>query len=699
MFSVFLKSQKGSVTVFQCLIFTSLLLIAGVLIDTARIMAAERKVQSSLNTAARSALAGYDAELAGGYGLFAVDTKSEGSKISEDFLKYLKMNLNEKHKNYRLINYEVSDLKTDGSKATYIEGMGSLLSDPVYKEQIIEYMKYRAPVTITQGVVEKFMESGLLRKLNFSKSEKNVRSKRVQVDKEVKETNKRLETSKKAINEGSLESLKKACTELEKAKNANGTIKGKLEEHEAARIESDKSADEDNGNLPEKYKTRETENLKNSGGIEKGKEKLDHLSEQSDKLKSSIDRNINKLDRGIKEIENLEEEINRKKGKIRSLQETLGNLRSSLLYPMPEMERDSIKESIEIITNEITQLQEEIKANERKIDDVKNDLKPDGLEKIEIPEAAKEAQPAELNGEKDNKDGVLNKLKSELGKYLKNIEDKNWSISDGEFSDAAGADEERFQEIKKGNAEELDPEISQEKAEEYNNSILKFAESMFSAMKDALSGGMGRLYTVEYVMDKYTYITAITERDHFFRKGEVEYILWGSSSELSNIAKTMSTVMLLRFGIDTIDYFATSKIPHPVARLIAALIQGFARACMDVVELYRGKPVDICPSLNAVRINYADHLRIFLIFQATFKEADQLKNMRRLVQVNILNPEDEGNLTRPEFRLGNYNTMLHAKAEVKINLWFLPVLKPEVLKLKKFDGGKYIIEKEIFMGY
>jgi hypothetical protein len=121
----------------------------------------------------------------------------------------------------------------------------------------------------------------------------------------------------------------------------------------------------------------------------------------------------------------------------------------------------------------------------------------------------------------------------------------------------------------------------------------------------------------------------------------------------------------------------------------------------DCYQLYKGQSIVLCPSLKKsdFKLNYADHLRIFLLIQAAANGEDQLDNIRQLIQVNIKKPDTDSNLQRADFKLSSYNTVLEAKTTVKVNLWFMPLLQMDKLGLKKFEGGKYVIKREIYMGY
>ena len=159
--------NRGSISVFQCLILMVIIIFILTFIDCSRIIIAERQVQEALNTSARSVLAGYDENLINDYGIFALDTTSSingNKKIKDEFIRYLEVNLKNSDK-YNLIKFELMK----GSKNTGIEGYGSLLDNQMLKNSMMEYMKYRAPVSVIENLAEQFKNINIKGKIEYKK--------------------------------------------------------------------------------------------------------------------------------------------------------------------------------------------------------------------------------------------------------------------------------------------------------------------------------------------------------------------------------------------------------------------------------------------------------------------------------------------------------------------------------------------------
>lgn len=138
------KQQKGAVTVFLVIILLACFMFGGFFIDSARILVAKRHVKNAVNSAARSALSYYDESLVAEYGLFAVD----GDTVNDNFNKYLANNLTKsKDDGMSMFKYKINSAQATPQR---------VLEGEELQRQIVEYEKYRGPVNMTLGVVEKF---------------------------------------------------------------------------------------------------------------------------------------------------------------------------------------------------------------------------------------------------------------------------------------------------------------------------------------------------------------------------------------------------------------------------------------------------------------------------------------------------------------------------------------------------------------
>jgi len=162
------KGERGQITVFLSIILIPVVLMVGVLIDIVRLSSAETQVKRAVELAALSVLADYESMLKENYGIFALSVESE-AQLSELFKSYLEKNLmiksqeedianpgrfiggltfNENNDNrpgkINIYNYRIENIK--------VTPFFNLTENKVVRNQILEYMKYRAPAEIIEGV-------------------------------------------------------------------------------------------------------------------------------------------------------------------------------------------------------------------------------------------------------------------------------------------------------------------------------------------------------------------------------------------------------------------------------------------------------------------------------------------------------------------------------------------------------------------
>ncbi len=176
-----LSRRRGVVSVFLLIIFMVTYVFMGLLVDAARYRMAGAYAEAALDQAGDSVLSNYNRLVFDLYGLFAVETKAEDqeameTKIKELFNHYLEETLgiaNVTAKEYETVlntifagikGEEAPDSTTkqlyDFEIADICCGTTVTLADTANVEsQIIEYMKFRAPVDLIQGM------SGFLKKI------------------------------------------------------------------------------------------------------------------------------------------------------------------------------------------------------------------------------------------------------------------------------------------------------------------------------------------------------------------------------------------------------------------------------------------------------------------------------------------------------------------------------------------------------
>lgn len=150
----FNERSKGVISVFLLITFSITFVFAGLLVDGGRVRMAKTLAESSLDNAASSALSYYDELLFDLYGLFAVedpDTKKIQTRMDQYFKQTLALVPGDHTELQKILNNRISDyfdgydFQVDSIKSGSGLNLGQVY---VTESQIIEHMKYRAPLQL-----------------------------------------------------------------------------------------------------------------------------------------------------------------------------------------------------------------------------------------------------------------------------------------------------------------------------------------------------------------------------------------------------------------------------------------------------------------------------------------------------------------------------------------------------------------------
>ena len=207
----FFRKTKGAISIFLTLIMLPMFTCAGLIVDGARISAARTAVTGAGDLAMNAALSEYDEILKDVYGLFAMSETTE--ELQKNVSRYFSNTINNEgilqgSDSYTrsFINsigslFSSDDISFDNIVDTQVEHFNlvevsnSALANPtVLERQIIEYMKYRGPVSMGTGLITKL---GLIGET--SKQTKALEAK-VDYEKKLDTVQDACETAYKAIN-------------------------------------------------------------------------------------------------------------------------------------------------------------------------------------------------------------------------------------------------------------------------------------------------------------------------------------------------------------------------------------------------------------------------------------------------------------------------------------------------------------------
>lgn len=186
---------RGSISVFLICIMIPMVVFEGLLIDGSKLLTAKSVASDAGSLAINAVLADYNTVIKDVYGLFAASETEE--ELQKNVKQYFNETLNAANIDPGVLSGD--DLVTFlnmSAEVTASYAAGSQLSnDYVLEQQILEYMKYRGPVNISMGLLDKFTAFSSL-----SKQQKVVNDK-LEYDEKLDDVQKKLQKAYDAINE------------------------------------------------------------------------------------------------------------------------------------------------------------------------------------------------------------------------------------------------------------------------------------------------------------------------------------------------------------------------------------------------------------------------------------------------------------------------------------------------------------------
>lgn len=188
----FCHQNKGAISVFLTLILLPVLLLGGLTTDAARVYMAKVVISDAGEMAMNAGLAQYEDRLHDEYGLLVMEKSPEA--METDLAGYFDKSLNGKGLPGAEDYNKILDLVSKQFDAINLEG-SQIYKTEVEKQQIVEYMKYRAPVCLAELVLEKLGE------LKDTKKKAEAMEAQMEFGEAMEECQDSMEEAKKALDE------------------------------------------------------------------------------------------------------------------------------------------------------------------------------------------------------------------------------------------------------------------------------------------------------------------------------------------------------------------------------------------------------------------------------------------------------------------------------------------------------------------
>lgn len=147
--------NNGTISVFLCLILLPVMLVGCMTVDASRIYLSKVVISDAGEMTMNAGLAQYNEELHDEYGLLVMNQSPEA--MSGSLEGFFNTSLNGTSLPDADDYQKILDLLTESFEAVNVAG-SEIYRTEVEKQQIVEYMKYRAPLCLTELVLDKFNE-------------------------------------------------------------------------------------------------------------------------------------------------------------------------------------------------------------------------------------------------------------------------------------------------------------------------------------------------------------------------------------------------------------------------------------------------------------------------------------------------------------------------------------------------------------
>ncbi|UQZ35220.1 hypothetical protein C2I18_17865 [Paenibacillus sp. PK3_47] len=210
-------------------------------------------------------------------------------------------------------------------------------------------------------------------------------------------------------------------------------------------------------------------------------------------------------------------------------------------------------------------------------------------------------------------------------------------------------------------------------------------DGLYRAIGSILEGARDRLYQTEYSAQYFPHFEVsqltplVTGPVSDYAEAlaasldphaqELEYVLYGFHNSGGNLAAAYGEIFALRLAVRTMEGLTESaRYSNPLAVLAAALLYGVRNAVQDMLQLCKTGEIPLSKYLD-VNLSYRDYLRLFMLLHGAGE--GQLSRMLALIRLNTgINPLEKYTYASSEIRMG-------------LRLWFLP----GVVKLLDYTAG------------
>ncbi|MDB4866172.1 MAG: hypothetical protein JWR03_505 [Cohnella sp.] len=206
------------------------------------------------------------------------------------------------------------------------------------------------------------------------------------------------------------------------------------------------------------------------------------------------------------------------------------------------------------------------------------------------------------------------------------------------------------------------------------------ANGLMEALKGSLSGQRDQMYFSEYAIQRFSRFPPSEVKKMLegaevplpLENQETEYVLYGLNNPARNIAAAYGEIISLRLAIRTMEGLIECRaMGHPLLVLAAALVYGIRNALLDMQRLVERDSVPLSKYIQA-DTSYSDYLRLFMLIHGG--SAGHLAR-----SIAVMEQATGVSLTEAY-------TYVSAEGTASLRLWFFPGLLKVMGRVGQLGG-------------
>ncbi len=666
-----LKETKGSVTVYLIIVVSAIFLFVSVLIDFSRMKLAEHDSELAAKAGLRSIFSAYDRELRK-YGLFGIALS--GYEQQEIMHEIVSGNLSASVDSpFSLIRVHLQ-----GEQPVHLKILYDLGNPDVFNQQVLEDMKYKAPVTFAKNVKDAFGSSSetVASAEHFVSAASEMEQ---LLDKREQQLDSALQSSLK-LSEGIRASLSQCAIMAEELSTLQSRLQG-VDKADLMKQMAAISRMEVKSEQAQSDKSRQLQALSQMLSLFGRRDALlSGLSQKSQYDFTRLTQQAQDIYVVLNQARSLDEQIQQKIEKMRSQAEHSDHPQAYEVSDHIEILGDdyffAFKSAIGASLSAlgvVLQMTAEAKPQT-------DAIKLSSTCQSGIARSSQWFQSLSVEADKrKSRQSSIKRLKNEQQKKAQDVFSEVEQAAGSAVCSSADSNAYRRLTGKNGLAAYYRPSTNTETNDFINNHNLSKNPGDFgmesiawlSRMLNGIDAVRDRMYLDEYVLTYFNYRTLSARKEaveswaqtsHVIHNQESEYVLYGLSTCQGNLSAAYAEMYSLRLAIRTVEALTDPKKAaegHPLLIALTAIAEGSAKAYEDMKLLTQGTPVELSAKLKRIKLTYPDYLRLFLLQGG--KEG-KLARMMALIQLNT------------DRDLQKTSVYVQSKTATSVRLWFLPAI-------------------------